>query len=530
MRFLGKYLTRCHVFLLFAILCNCLVLLYISHVHIGNTKEDSRANEREKGRFEQYSELESQVTVVILEFEEFENDLPPTIQSIVAVLPRIQIVVISRRRPYPPVDFPAANVQLVIEEVSLDQKQSAGRPESHINTPYVLLVPDGTRFITKDLASAMLQELKSSATENQIKIVAVPLEGQTTQCLGLNVDIKRWTLEYSFSVDGSAGHSKICDVVTSTPVVLLKSAFLHSLGSPYLRPFPQSLFVQSAVFHLKTKLLWRDAFPRGPALFANPHNLWKFQNNMKKRTSDMYKRFGIKKVVNPTRTVDWYGCNKDTPRCFGTVVDDMPAYIYESKWTPPCCLQNLQETTKYVFEVLEKSAVKYWLEGGSLLGAARHGNVIPWDYDTDIGIYKKDIGKCEFLVKAEEASKTGSNFVDSFGYVWEKAREGEFFRVQYSQSNHMHVDIFPFYEKDGVMTKDTWFKTHRQDTEFPSHFLNPLSTISFMGIEASAPNNVRKFLEFKFGAGVIENPQYPNPAKLRQKSKVNARTGKMPAI
>ena len=36
------------------------------------------------------------------------------------------------------------------------------------------------------------------------------------------------------------------------------------------------------------------------------------------------------------------------------------------------------------------------------------------------------------------------------------------------------VDIFPFYEKNGIMTKDTWFKTHRQDTEFPAKYLQPL--------------------------------------------------------
>lgn len=40
------------------------------------------------------------------------------------------------------------------------------------------------------------------------------------------------------------------------------------------------------------------------------------------------------------------------------------------------------------------------------------------------------------------------------------------------------LDIFPFYEKDGVMTKDTWFKTHRQDTEFPVRFLQPLGRLS----------------------------------------------------
>ena len=38
-------------------------------------------------------------------------------------------------------------------------------------------------------------------------------------------------------------------------------------------------------------------------------------------------------------------------------------------------------------------------------------------------------------------------------FVWERATEGDFFRVQYSQTNHVHVDIFPFRNENGIMTK-----------------------------------------------------------------------------
>jgi hypothetical protein len=38
-------------------------------------------------------------------------------------------------------------------------------------------------------------------------------------------------------------------------------------------------------------------------------------------------------------------------------------------------------------------------------------------------------------------------------FVWEKATEGDFYRVQFSHANHMHVDIFPFFRIGDVMTK-----------------------------------------------------------------------------
>ena len=43
---------------------------------------------------------------------------------------------------------------------------------------------------------------------------------------------------------------------------------------------------------------------------------------------------------------------------------------------------------------------------------------------------------------------------DDKGFIWEKAVEGDFYRVQYSAKNRVHVDIFPFYEdENGYMTK-----------------------------------------------------------------------------
>lgn len=251
-------------------------------------------------------------------------------------------------------------------------------------------------------------------------------------------------------------------------------------------------------------------FKKGKNLYSSGHNKWKFDTLEQERRVKLYENFGIKKIIHPASRVEWYGCNKNSNRCFGTVINNMPEYLFLGRWTPPCCLENLRQTARYVFGILKKCKVRYWLEGGSLLGAVRTGDIIPWDYDVDIGIYKDDIIKCEWLKNSLRQS-----IVDTQGFVWEKAHEGDFIRVQYSQSNHLHVDIFPFYSKNGTMTKDTWFPDHRQDMEFPEVFLKPLYKIKFVGVSASAPNNYKQFLEMKFGKGVIEIPEYPNPAMMK---------------
>ena len=174
-------------------------------------------------------------------------------------------------------------------------------------------------------------------------------------------------------------------------------------------------------------------------------------------------------------------------------------------------MQGLRKTAQHVFSTIENAGIVYWLEGGSLLGAARHHDIIPWDYDVDIGIYMNDIKKVTFLKKVWTDKE---KYVDFNGFVWERATEGEFIRVQYSKTNHLHVDIFPFFERNGVMTKNTWFKSHRQDMEFPARYLKPLERLKFVGVDALVPNHYREFLEMKFGPGVIENPKYPFPEKL----------------
>ena len=80
-----------------------------------------------------------------------------------------------------------------------------------------------------------------------------------------------------------------------------------------------------------------------------------------------------------------------------------------------------------VDKICKKHNIPYWLDGGTLLGAVRHGGFIPWDDDLDISVMRKDYKRLRKALQKElpqnlifQDETTEKYYICKFGKVRDK--------------------------------------------------------------------------------------------------------------
>lgn len=117
-----------------------------------------------------------------------------------------------------------------------------------------------------------------------------------------------------------------------------------------------------------------------------------------------------------------------------------------------CQLRQL-EILKVIDGICRRHELAYWLDGGTLLGAVRHGGFIPWDDDIDIAMDYKDMTRFVKVAQAElpeglflQTPQTDPGVKEQMVKVRDLnslyIEKGDNFVVDYVKG--IYVDIFPF--------------------------------------------------------------------------------------
>lgn len=162
----------------------------------------------------------------------------------------------------------------------------------------------------------------------------------------------------------------------------------------------------------------------------------------------------------------------------------------------PCQLKQLS-ILEVIDDICRKHNIEYWLDGGTLLGAVRHGGFIPWDDDIDIAMRKEALEKFIKVAPAELPDNLFLQTPESDPQSKEpiiKVRDlnslyiesTDTFNAEYQKG--LYVDIFPFIDYPSV------------SKSFVKKVAKGIS-VSYSILHAQHYYSLRSFLEFfYFGA------------------------------
>jgi lipopolysaccharide cholinephosphotransferase len=165
--------------------------------------------------------------------------------------------------------------------------------------------------------------------------------------------------------------------------------------------------------------------------------------------------------------------------------------------TDPAVVARIYGLLEIFAGLAERNRIDYWLSDGTLLGAVRHGGLIPWDDDADLQFFEEDERRIRAL--REPLLRAGCGFTSWWGGYKIFLMDGQ--PVRWHRHRFPFVDLFPVRRaRNGRVAYARW----RARFEWPRFYfleteLLPLTHRPFGPLHLPCPREPSAYLARGFG-------------------------------
>lgn len=192
------------------------------------------------------------------------------------------------------------------------------------------------------------------------------------------------------------------------------------------------------------------------------------------------------------------------------------------------CQLVMLRMLKILDYLCEKHGIKYFLTGGSLLGAIRHKGFIPWDDDLDLGMTRENYEKFVRLAVAELPTDVFFQNPDTDTHYPENSNVDARLRDKYSSYNHidgvnnkwhegLQIDIFvydkAFIPSNFIIICQNAFLKWATNSKGRANVLKLISKFPLLLVYAS--NYLQYFGMRKFGDNYIKKKEIATLVKAK---------------
>ena len=176
-------------------------------------------------------------------------------------------------------------------------------------------------------------------------------------------------------------------------------------------------------------------------------------------------------------------------------------------------LKQIKEQVMYGLKIIDKLFNKYNIyytaAYGTLLGAVRHWDMIPWDDDADINVWRQDYNK---IMSLKDEFKT-------YGLVLES--DWKLIKIYFNDKKYPFIDLFINDISDGKIVRcskpyeDSCVQLEKENEwwwkwiNYPSEWIESRSRYKFGSIEIWGPKEPVKLLKYWYGDSCLTECKLP---------------------